>query len=755
MILHKSCLFALLLFMCVSAWEKRQSGAVTAQRNENDAQAALLRSACHNKLLDLVFIIDSSRSVRPDDFEKVKEFLITMLKFLDIGPDTTRVGLLQYGSTVKNEFSLKTHKRKSDIERAVKRMMHLATGTMTGLALQYAMNIAFSETEGARPLNKFVPRIAMIVTDGRPQDPVAEIAAKARNSGILIFAIGVGRVDMSTLKTIGSEPHNEHVFLVANFSQIETLTSVFQNKLCAAHLCATASHGCDHFCINTPGSYICRCKQGYILNPDEKTCSTQDLCATEKHGCEQFCVNTPGSYLCQCYDAYKLANDGKACIVTDYCAAGVHGCQHKCVNVNDSYACQCHSGFILNQDKKSCRRPDYCATSNHGCQQECVNKDDSFVCKCRSGFLLNADKKTCRKINHCVLGRNGCQHECINTDNSFICKCHKGYVLNQDGRACRKVDHCAENNHGCQHICTNTDDSFLCRCNEGFVINKDLKTCSEVDYCSLNDHGCEQRCVNSRGSFMCQCFEGFELQDDRKTCKSRDLCKTIDHGCEHICINNENSYQCKCFEGFNLGEDGKGCGSKYKCSEGPVDLVFIIDGSKSLGEDNFEIVKQFVNGILDSLTISQKAARVGLVQYSTHVRTEFTMAQYSSAKDMKRAVSQVKYMGRGSMTGLALKFMYEKSFSQAQGSRPRHMGVPKVAIVFTDGRAQDEVSDYAQRAKDNGCIIYAVGVGKAIDEELREIASPPQEKHVIYAEDFSAMGHMTEKLKSSICEGKS
>lgn len=110
--------------------------------------------------------------------------------------------------------------------------MHLATGTMTGLAIQYAVNIAFSESEGARPLNQNVPRIIMIVTDGRPQDPVAEIAAKARNSGILIFAIGVGRVDMNTLKSIGSEPHEEHIFLVANFSQIETLTSVFQTKLC-------------------------------------------------------------------------------------------------------------------------------------------------------------------------------------------------------------------------------------------------------------------------------------------------------------------------------------------------------------------------------------------------------------------------------------------------------------------------------------------------------------------------------------------
>ncbi|XP_073406539.1 matrilin-2 isoform X2 [Dendrobates tinctorius] len=703
--LQSVCIMLPLLFLASEAVQKPQSRGQT----EVEIQSNILREACHNKPLDLVFIIDSSRSVRPYDFEKVKEFLITVLKFLDIGQDTTRVGLLQYGSTVKNEFSLKTYKKKSDIERAVKRMMHLATGTMTGLALQYAMNIAFSESEGARPVDMYVPRIAMIVTDGRPQDPVSEISAKARNSGILIFAIGVGRVDMQTLKSIGSEPHEEHVFLVANFSQIETLTSVFQNKLCAPHLCSTTTHGCDHFCINTPGSYLCRCKQGYVLNTDEKTCKTVDLCATEKHGCEQICVNTLGSYLCQCYDAYELANDGKSCIIVDYCALGTHGCQHECLNSNDSHICQCRPGFLLNPDKKTCRRPDYCALSNHGCQHECVNTDDSYNCKCRPGHSLNADKKTCTKINYCLQGNHGCEQECVSMDTSFVCKCRKGYALNRNGKACRTIDHCGVNEHGCEHLC-----------------------------------------VNAEGSYMCQCFEGYFLRDDKKSCQSKDVCKSTEHGCEHLCVNNEDSYICKCFEGYLLADDGKKC---KKCGEGPVDLVFVIDGSKSLGEDNFELVKQFVNGIIDSLEVSQKAARVGLVQYSTHVRTEFTMAQYSSVKDIKKAVSQMKYMGRGSMTGLALKLMYEKSFSEAQGARSRSLGVPRVTIVFTDGRAQDDVSDWASRAKQSGITIYAVGVGKAIDEELQEIASSPQEKHVIHADDFSSMGYITEKLKSSICDG--
>uniref|UniRef100_A0A3Q1EQF0 Matrilin 2 n=1 Tax=Acanthochromis polyacanthus TaxID=80966 RepID=A0A3Q1EQF0_9TELE len=418
-------------------------------------------SQCETIPLDFVFVIDSSRSIRPNDYEKVKTFIINLLQFFEVGSDATQIGLLQYGSVVQPEFSLNTYTTKTEVEQAVRNMKHLASGTMTGLAIQYTMETAFTEEQGARPKSLHIPRIAMIVTDGRPQDTVEEIAAEAREAGIQIFAIGVGRVDMNTLKTIGSEPHSEHVHLVANFSQIETLISVFQSKLCGAEdTCAVVDHGCQHICANLPDGYECRCRPGYQLTIDNKTC------------------------------------------------------------------------------------------------------------------------------NH--------------------------------------------------------------------------------------------------------------------------------------------------------------------CSDSIMDLVFVIDGSKSLGPANFELVKQFVNGIVDSLNISRMGTHVGLLQYSTKVRTEFTLNQYSTARDIKQAVTRMQYMGRGSMTGSALRHMHEFSFSAKEGARPN---TPRVSIVFTDGRSQDDVSEWATKAKNSGVTIYTLGVGKAIEQELREIASEPDEKHLYYAEDFEKMGEITKKLKSRICTG--
>lgn len=50
--------------------------------------------------------------------------------------------------------------------------------------------------------------------------------------------------------------------------------------------------------------------------------------------------------------------------------------------------------------------------------------------------------------------------------------------------------------------------------------------------------------------------------------------------------------------------------------------------------------------------------------------------------------------------------------------------------------------------------MFAVGVGKAVEEELREIASEPAELHVSYSPDFSTMTHLLENLKGSICPGE-
>lgn len=269
-----------------------------------------------------------------------------------------------------------------------------------------------------------------------------------------------------------------------------------------------------------------------------------------------------------------------------------------------------------------------------------------------------------------------------------------------------------------------------------------------IDYCSFGNHSCQHECVSVLNGYFCRCNEGYTLQADGKTCQANDLCNVVEHGCEFQCVSTPGSYHCICPEGRHLKDDGKTCDG---CTTSHVDLVFVIDGSKSVRPQNFELVKQFVTKIVDSLAISPQGTRVGLVQYSSRVRTEFDLNQFKTVKDVKNAVLNIEYMEKGTMTGLALQHMVEQSFSEAAGARPLSKNIPRIGLVFTDGRSQDSISEWAKKAKEAGITMYAVGVGKAVEDELKEIASEPVHKHFYYTSDFTAINHIAEDLKLNVC----
>ncbi|XP_023181382.1 matrilin-4 isoform X2 [Xiphophorus maculatus] len=792
---------------------------------------------CKSGPVDLVFLIDSSRSVRPHEFETMRKFLIDILNTLDIGLDTTRVGVVQYSSQVRSEFSLKTHSKLENMVKAIDEIVPLAQGTMTGLAIRYLMNEAFSPGQGDRPK---VPNVAVIVTDGRPQDRVAEVAAEARERGIEIYAVGVARADMTSLRAMASPPFEDHVFLVERFDLIYQFGLQFQDKLCGIDLCLESEHGCEHLCESSPGSYTCHCLPGYRLNADGKTCSAIDLCAEGKHNCQQICISSPGSFTCDCNQGYHLNDDKKTCSPIDLCAEEKHGCEQVCVYMGPGiFTCDCNEGYRLNVDKKSCAPIDLCTEGKHDCEQVCVysgpgiftcdcnegyrlNGDEKtcspidlcaeekhdcqqvcvysgpgiFTCDCNKGYRLNADEKTCTPIDLCAEGKHDCQQACVymgpgiftcdcnegyrlSVDEKtctpidlcaegkhgceqvcvysgpgiFTCDCNEGYRLNGDKKTCSPIDLCAEGKHDCEQVCVNMGPGiFTCDCNKGYRLNEDEKSCSAIDLCAEGKHDCEQICISAPGVFTCDCNKGFKLNRDKRTCTNMDMCNTVKHGCDYQCVNTPGSYHCICPEGQLLQDDGKTCGT---CKSANIDLVLLIDGSKSVRPQNFELVKKFVNQVVDSLDVSAHGTRVGLVQYSSRVRTEFPLNMYHTAEDIKAAVMKVDYMEKGTMTGLALKHMLEYSFSEAEGARPASRNIPRIGLVFTDGRSQDDISEYAKKAKEAGITMYAVGVGKAVEDELREIASDPVEKHFYYTTDFSAINTIADNLKLNVCPAES
>lgn len=53
-----------------------------------------------------------------------------------------------------------------------------------------------------------------------------------------------------------------------------------------------------------------------------------------------------------------------------------------------------------------------------------------------------------------------------------------------------------------------------------------------------------------------------------------------------------------------------------------------------------------------------------------------------------------------------------------------------------------------------GFKMFAVGVGNAVEDELREIASEPVADHYFYTADFKTINQIGKKLQKKICVGK-
>lgn len=176
----------------------------------------------------------------------------------------------------------------------------------------------------------------------------------------------------------------------------------------------------------------------------------------------------------------------------------------------------------------------------------------------------------------------------------------------------------------------------------------------------------------------------------------------------------------------------------------------MVDGSWSIGTQNFEQIRQFLYTLVNSFDVSPDHVRIGLVQYSTTPRTEFLLNTHQNKESILEYISKLPYMGGGTQTGQGLDFMLNQHFVEAAGSRAAQ-NVPQIAVVITDGKSQDDVESHAQDLKRKGIVLYAIGIKEADEEQLREIANEPHSQHVYSVSDFAALQGISQSIVQTLC----
>jgi len=190
-----------------------------------------------SRTMDVGFVIDSSSSVRRENFGKVKEFMIKMIEEFDISDRKTHVGVIQYNhkSYLLWNLGKKDYYNKDQLKKAIEGIKFKPGGTRTDLALEMAGN----QLLGGPGHRAGVPHILLVLTDGKTSSrskPYKDILPKLRQKvpNIKIVSIGVGPfIEMQELTTIAMDNQKE-VFKLDSFSDLVKRLQEILQSFCQA-----------------------------------------------------------------------------------------------------------------------------------------------------------------------------------------------------------------------------------------------------------------------------------------------------------------------------------------------------------------------------------------------------------------------------------------------------------------------------------------------------------------------------------------
>lgn len=164
-------------------------------------------------------------------------------------------------------------------------------------------------------------------------------------------------------------------------------------------------------------------------------------------------------------------------------------------------------------------------------------------------------------------------------------------------------------------------------------------------------------------------------------------------------------------------------------------MVFLVDESGSVGQNNFDVLKDFMNRIIQHLNIGPRDNQVGIATYASTARREFDLDSYSTKPSLIHAVRYISFNHSGlSFVSRGLRLVASQFFNGTHGDRANY---PNVLIILTDGDPLDpsRAKLEASSLENQGVEIFVVGISRdATNQNLVDLAT--DSSHVLPILDF-------------------
>ncbi|XP_048580980.1 cochlin-like [Nematostella vectensis] len=181
---------------------------------------------CYGQV-ELGFIVDGSRSIEASacgNFKRMLDFTQRIASGFGIASSQTRVGVGLYSTFASVPIPFGKYTSLQETVEGIKKLRYPGEGTRTGRALKLMKTHLFSQS---RPK---AHKVLIVLTDGTSVDDVKAPAKALRESGVEVFAVGIGEhYRPRELKDIATD--TGHV-LTAGFRDLMSVERKLRDAVC-------------------------------------------------------------------------------------------------------------------------------------------------------------------------------------------------------------------------------------------------------------------------------------------------------------------------------------------------------------------------------------------------------------------------------------------------------------------------------------------------------------------------------------------
>ncbi|KAM8810908.1 collagen alpha-6(VI) chain [Eudromia elegans] len=755
------------------------------------SQLQNLKEGCkETEEADIYFLVDGSGSINVSDFKDMKTFMNDTIRMFQVGANMVRFGVVQYAESSRTEFVIGQHNNVKTLSEAIWNIRQIGGGTQTGNALRSMKNL-FKKTA-----RNNVPQILVVITDGESQDKVVQSAKELREQNIVIFAIGVKNAVQKELEEIAGR--RDKVFFVNDYDSLKLIKHDIVQDICSINVCKNFKADIV-FLVDGSGS-IRTAEFQKMKNFTQSFVSKVEVgLSNVQFGLLQFSSEVREEFQLDRYSSkpdlqraiqemqqMKLQTfTGKALSfaasyfdrdrggrpeLKQYLIVITDGKSHDPVKI-PAKALRDKGITIYAIDMRQANNSQLVEIA--GTQDKVFFENNLDFLEKKILFEICSQENLCKRaevadimfVVHVSAGITALQFKSVQhlleavVNDSMVGadKVQFGALMYSS----RQKVHFSLNSYFSKtrireaifNLKPLPGQPFTARAlnfarqrfgasyggrassraiNRILILITDEPTAPSdrvnlpAALRALKEDGINLVAVGVSTASKAEFQEILGDKEPLFFAQSYDTLESI----------HENLMQIVCEE------------SKPVCSHQLADLVFLIDGSESISENNFSIMKNFMKGIVDSFVVSKDDVHVGVVQYSQDPQKEFSLKDFYTSTSIKEQIDKIAQLKSSTYTGKGLRFV-RSLFEPANGGRIRQ-GVSQNLIVITDGESADKVDNAALALRNDGIQVFAVGIGTINSFELLRIAGGAS--RVFTVESFDALKTIKRHIVEEVCE---